>query len=127
MGAQQNDPKGSRELPNHRRAKALPQKFEATINLGSEKIRESFRALRAKTTTKCSARAFPPFTMFSGGFRKQFGVAILDIIPRDGFGFPDPPVIGIHFQADGLVKISKAELTESIFFVHRLYSKVQGF
>ena len=65
--------------------------------------------------------------MFSGGFRKQFGVAILDIIPRDGFGFPDPPVIGIHFQADGLVKISKAELTESIFFVHRLYSKVQGF
>ena len=37
MGAQQNDPKGSRELPNHRRSKALPQEFEATINLESEK------------------------------------------------------------------------------------------
>ena len=63
----------------------------------------------------------------TGLTRKQFGVAILDIIPRDDFGFPAPPAIGIHFQADGLVKISKVELMESIFFVHRLYSKVQGF
>ena len=74
-----------------------------------------------------SKRHSQRFGGHTGLTRKQFGVAILDIISRDGFGFPDPPVIGIHFQADGLVKISKAELTESILFVHRLYSKVQGF
>lgn len=67
------------------------------------------------------------FSRHSSITRKQPGVTIFNLTSGYCCRSYHPPIVRIHFQSDGLIKIRQAILMISIEFVHWVFSEVQGF